>query len=191
MKKYSEALADFQMALTPPENLRAQEGHNSRKIQITLCIGCAYAALGEKDNAIQSLKEVVESGTRTNKPGPGGGGRGSGNNLLAQKEQNYFIALAQNKLGFIDKSKVVFYELAATTIESLSNQSGNEGDPQFVNSRRQPTRDNLAMPHYIAGLASVEAGKFENGRWIPGRKLSGDDILLRYDLGAAADVNQS
>lgn len=43
----------------------------------------------------------------------------------------------------------------------------------------------------IAGLASVETGKFENGRWIPGRKLSGDDILLRYDLGAAAEVNQS
>jgi hypothetical protein len=43
----------------------------------------------------------------------------------------------------------------------------------------------------IAGLASVETGKFECGRWIPGRKLSGDDILLRYDLGAAADVNQS
>jgi len=43
----------------------------------------------------------------------------------------------------------------------------------------------------IAGLASVEAGKFENGQWIQGRKLSGDDILLRYDLGAAADVNQS
>jgi hypothetical protein len=43
----------------------------------------------------------------------------------------------------------------------------------------------------IAGLASVETGKFENGQWIPDRKLSGDDILLRYDLGAAADVNQS
>jgi hypothetical protein len=43
----------------------------------------------------------------------------------------------------------------------------------------------------IAGLASVETGKFENGIWIPGRKLSGDDILLRYDLGAAADANQS
>lgn len=43
----------------------------------------------------------------------------------------------------------------------------------------------------IAGLASVETGTFENGRWIPGRKLSGDDILLRYDLGAAAEVNQS
>jgi len=43
----------------------------------------------------------------------------------------------------------------------------------------------------IAGLASVETGKFEKGQWIPDRKLSGDDILLRYDLGAAADVNQS
>jgi hypothetical protein len=43
----------------------------------------------------------------------------------------------------------------------------------------------------IAGLASVETGAFENGKWIPGRILSGDDILLRYDLGAAAEVNQS
>ncbi|MBN2213693.1 MAG: DUF5597 domain-containing protein [Bacteroidales bacterium] len=43
----------------------------------------------------------------------------------------------------------------------------------------------------IAGLSWVEAGRFDNGQWIPERKLSGDDILLRYDLGAAADVNQS
>ena len=43
----------------------------------------------------------------------------------------------------------------------------------------------------IAGLASAETGKFENGKWVAERKLSGDDILLRYDLGAAADVNQS
>ena len=43
----------------------------------------------------------------------------------------------------------------------------------------------------IAGLASVEAGTYTDGRWMPGRRLSGDDILLRYDLGAAADVNQS
>ncbi|MCX6238001.1 MAG: DUF5107 domain-containing protein [Bacteroidia bacterium] len=164
MKKYGEALADFQMALTPPENLRAQEGRNSRKIQITWWIGCAYAALGEKDNAIQSWKEVVESGTRTNRPGPGGGGRGSGNNLLVQKEQNYFIALAQNKLGIKDKSEPVFSELAATTAESISNQSGNEGDPQFVNSRRQPTRDNLAMPHYIAGLGYAGLGNKAKAR---------------------------
>jgi hypothetical protein len=43
----------------------------------------------------------------------------------------------------------------------------------------------------IAGLERVEAGKFVQGRWIPGRILSGDDILLDYDLADAAAKNQS
>ena len=43
----------------------------------------------------------------------------------------------------------------------------------------------------IAGLASVEAGNFANGRWVPGRKLSGDDVLLNYDQAAAAAAGQS
>ena len=43
----------------------------------------------------------------------------------------------------------------------------------------------------IAGLARVEAGKFVQGQWIPGRILSGDDILLDYDLAGAAARNQS
>jgi hypothetical protein len=43
----------------------------------------------------------------------------------------------------------------------------------------------------IAGIAGAESGRFENGRWIPVRQMSGDDILLRYDLGAAAEINQS
>jgi hypothetical protein len=43
----------------------------------------------------------------------------------------------------------------------------------------------------IAGLARVEAGKFVKGQWIPGRILSGDDILLDYDLAGAAARNQS
>ena len=30
----------------------------------------------------------------------------------------------------------------------------------------------------IAGLASVEAGNYVSGNWVPGRKLSGDDVLL-------------
>jgi hypothetical protein len=43
----------------------------------------------------------------------------------------------------------------------------------------------------IAGLARVEAGKFVKGQWTPGRILSGDDILLDYDLAGAAAKNQS
>jgi hypothetical protein len=43
----------------------------------------------------------------------------------------------------------------------------------------------------MAGLATVEAGRFESGRWMPNRQLSGDDVLLDYDLAGAAARNQS
>jgi hypothetical protein len=43
----------------------------------------------------------------------------------------------------------------------------------------------------IAGLATVEAGTFVDGRWVPGRQLSGDDVLLNYNLAAVAALNQS
>jgi tetratricopeptide (TPR) repeat protein len=157
-KEYHDALIDFQMALTPPENLRAQEGRNSRQVQITYWIGCTYAALGEKDKAIQSWNEVVSSDSQTNRSSSGGAGRASVNNPLAQKEQRYYVVLAQKKLGSTNDSEAVFRELAATNTDPMANQSGNDGDPQFVNSRRLSSRDNFAMPHYIAGLGYVGLG---------------------------------
>jgi len=42
----------------------------------------------------------------------------------------------------------------------------------------------------VAGLARF-GRPFVDGKWMPGRKLSGDDILLNYKLGEAAAVNQS
>ena len=43
----------------------------------------------------------------------------------------------------------------------------------------------------IAGLARVETGSFENGQWIPKRRVNGDDVVLDYDQAAAAAKNQS
>jgi len=43
----------------------------------------------------------------------------------------------------------------------------------------------------IAGLARVEAGRFENGRWVVTRLLGGDDCVLEYDQAKAAAANQS
>jgi hypothetical protein len=43
----------------------------------------------------------------------------------------------------------------------------------------------------IAGIADAETGTFENGRWLPGRKMSGDDILLNYHLAQQAAQYQS
>ena len=43
----------------------------------------------------------------------------------------------------------------------------------------------------IAGLMLVEEGKFANGKWIPERRLNGDEVQLRYDLDVAATERQS
>jgi hypothetical protein len=43
----------------------------------------------------------------------------------------------------------------------------------------------------IAGIADAETGVFADGHWTPGRKMSGDDILLNYHLAQQAAQLQS
>ena len=162
LKKYSEALADFQMALNPPENLRAQQGRNARQAQIAYWTGCTYEALGQKDKAKQSWTEAVTPpNSRLNRP-VSTGGRSFGS--ISQGEQRYYIALAQKKLGTGDKGEAVFRELSATNTSPASTQSDNAGDPQFVAARRLAFRDNEAMPYFNAGLGYAGLGNKSKAR---------------------------
>lgn len=43
----------------------------------------------------------------------------------------------------------------------------------------------------IASIASAETGSFVHGVWKPVRQMNGDDVLLRYDLAAAAVAGES
>ena len=43
----------------------------------------------------------------------------------------------------------------------------------------------------IAGIADAENGSVKDGQWVPGRKMSGDDILLNYHLAEQAAASQS
>jgi hypothetical protein len=43
----------------------------------------------------------------------------------------------------------------------------------------------------IAGIADAETGSVKGGQWVPGRKMSGDDILLNYHLAEQAAAGQS
>jgi hypothetical protein len=43
----------------------------------------------------------------------------------------------------------------------------------------------------IAAIARVDEGKYENGQWIPGRRLNGDDIALDIDLAKKALENKT
>jgi hypothetical protein len=43
----------------------------------------------------------------------------------------------------------------------------------------------------IAAILQLDEGKFENGNWIPRRRLNGDDIMLDYDLAKKAMENKT
>lgn len=43
----------------------------------------------------------------------------------------------------------------------------------------------------IAGIAQLDEGKFEDGKWIQGRRLNGDDIMIDYDLAKRALENKT
>jgi hypothetical protein len=40
----------------------------------------------------------------------------------------------------------------------------------------------------VLGLAWVEEGRYSDGKWIPGRRLNGDEIMLSYDVPATASA---
>ena len=43
----------------------------------------------------------------------------------------------------------------------------------------------------IAAIAQLDEGRYENGNWIPGRRLNGDDITIYYDLAKKALENKT
>ncbi|MCJ7446502.1 MAG: DUF5597 domain-containing protein [Bacteroidales bacterium] len=43
----------------------------------------------------------------------------------------------------------------------------------------------------IAAIARLDEGKYENGKWIQGRRLNGDDIMLYYNLAEKALENKT
>ena len=43
----------------------------------------------------------------------------------------------------------------------------------------------------IAAISRVDEGRYENGMWIAGRRLNGDDIMLDYDLAKMALQNKT
>lgn len=171
-KKYDEALADFQTALTPPENLRA-EGHNPRSSQIKYWIGCAYEALGEKEKAIQSWNEVVNFNESDRF------------RIMFDKmqDQRYFKALSQKKLDSNADVENVFKELTENKNNADSNAEKDVLAYQFIRARLN-TLDSQAYPHYISGLGYLGLGNKSKAReeFNVALKISPDFISAKIEL---------
>ena len=151
-KKFSDAVADFNAALQPPANLRAEQPGGSLQSELAYWIGCANDALGNPEQARQSWTTA----TLTNAP-TAGNRRG---NPLAARASRYFQALAFQKLGQDDKAEPIFHELVDAGTAAL-NSTGDD-TPSF--GTPQPANLRTANAHYITGLGYAGLGENEKAR---------------------------
>jgi tetratricopeptide (TPR) repeat protein len=151
-KQFSDALADFNAALQPPPNLRAEQPGGLHQAELAYWIGCANEALGNQEPARQSWLAATAGKS------PAGGNRPG--NQLAARAARYFQALAFQKLGQNDKAGPVFLELVDAGAAALKPSENETVSP----SSQQPANSRIATAHYLAGLGHAGLGEKEKAR---------------------------
>jgi tetratricopeptide (TPR) repeat protein len=152
-KKYKDALADLQAAVTVPDNLPARgfgEG-GGRSAEVAYMTGLAYEGMGDRAKATESWNKAA-SATPS-----GSGWRGGGMPAPAGGAQSYYQALCLQKLGQADKAKAMFQGLVDSGQRALTGPApteagrGGRGQPQSPRLR-------TANAHYAMGLGYLGLG---------------------------------
>ena len=144
-QQFNDALADFQIALRPPANLRAEQPGGAHAAELAYWIGCVNAALDQPEAASQAWR----SATATNEPA--GNRRGNRIDVLPAR---YFQALAWQKLGQRDRAEPIFHELVAAGVRALQPADEEANSPS-----REPANLRLATAHYLTGLGYAGLGE--------------------------------
>ena len=156
-KNYRAALADFEVALKFPANLRASErpGGVSRQAEISYWIGRAHEALGEAELATQAWNAAAAA--------PPADGRGGFGNALAARAAGCYQALALRKLGQAARAESLLRELVAAGTAALAQpaESTEAALPAFA---RPSPRSRTATAHFIAGLGYAGLGEQDKAR---------------------------
>ena len=143
-KRYQDALADLQSAVTIPSNLplgAAGEGAGFRDAEVAYWTGVVYQGLGDH-------KQAAEAWQKGQKPAEAGTGRHHVmRGDLIGIVQTYYQALALEKLGQSEIAETLF----AGIIES-GKAALHEGAAMGRGSRTLSSRARLADAHYLSGL---------------------------------------
>ncbi len=160
-KQYPDALADFQIALSPPPNLRAEQRGPSRQAEISYWIGCAYAALGDTSKARDAWNAAIAVNLAGGAArGGGGGGGATGNPLSTRGTQQFYQALAQQKLADTADAEKIFRDLIASGTASLAGAGNTTSTP----AQSLTPRVRTATAHYLAGLGYAGLGQKDQAR---------------------------
>jgi tetratricopeptide (TPR) repeat protein len=148
-KQFNDALADFESALKPPANLRAEQPGGSHQAELAYWIGCANEALGNLEQAQQSWLAATVTNAPENR---------RGNPLVAQAAR-YFQALAFQKLGQSEKAGPIFQELVDAGTAALKHAADDT-----TSSVSQPANVRIATAHYLSGLGHAGLGEKEKAQ---------------------------
>jgi tetratricopeptide (TPR) repeat protein len=151
-KQFADALADFNTALNPPPNLRAEQRGGTLQSELAYWIGCAKEALGIQEQARQSWTTATVTNT------PAAGNRRGGNSLAA-RDARYFQALAFQKLGQKDNAETIFHELLDAGTAALKPAADDTASPA-----QPPAHSRIATAHYLTGLSCAGLGEKEKAR---------------------------
>jgi tetratricopeptide (TPR) repeat protein len=131
--RYQEALADFQAAVSIPDNLpggNPEFGGRGNAAEAAYWTGMAYEALGDRAKALEAWNKAAA-------PTAGPAARGP---------QAYYQALCFEKLGQGDKAKALFEGLLE------GRNAATQGEPGRGRQQPQSTRARQAATHYTAAL---------------------------------------
>jgi tetratricopeptide (TPR) repeat protein len=179
VRRYDEALADYQAALQTPTNLQESVGNTAaRKGEISYWIATAYEALGDSERARQSWRDAAEASTagpatRRGRRGGGGGGglppgqfsgRSATGGLAAGVRVDqaglYYQALALRKLGETDRAQALFRQLVDTGTQALAKMSNPTPGTDVPLTQRLQAAD----AHCLTGLGQLGLGERDKAK---------------------------
>ena len=173
-KQPADALADFQVALAPPPNLRAESRGLSRQAEISYWIGCACAALGDTAKARDAWNAAIAVNLADN----GGRGGAPGNPPSTRGTQQFYQACAQQKLADTTDAEKTFRDLIASGTASLAEAGNTTATPPPA----QSPRVRAATAHYLTGLGYAGLGQKDQARQEFDAALAGSPDYLSAEI---------
>lgn len=177
-----EALADYQTAMQVPDNLPSERRDEVfRGAELNYWVGVAYAALGDAVQAKAAWEKSVSLGLARGRRGEGGD---TSRFRRAADSQQYYQALALQKLGQTDRATEAFQALRDSAAGSLKERSEIDFFASF--GEQQSQRSRLAQNHYLAGLGYLGLGDRQKARQelSEALKVSPDHLAAKQALAA-------
>jgi tetratricopeptide (TPR) repeat protein len=195
-KRYSQAISDFQTAVTLPSNLPSggRGGVGNRDAELAYWTGVAYEQMGDRARAAEAWNRGVapRSAGAGRRGGEGGapppvtwGSSAVGAGLAfggtaAGGAQAYYQALCYQKLGQSDRAGQLFKSLVESGQRAVQQPEGAAAaaGPGARRGRQQSPRVRLAEAHYITGLGYLGLNEPEKAKTELGKAVEFSPDLL-------------